>query len=77
MRNGGVPVAIARTSARVRKEPDSSAGSTVPENHSCTHSVLAAGNSVEVVGRKGRNYSGECLRSNRNGRCARAAVVKR
>ena len=55
VRNGGVPVAIARTSARVRKEPDGSAGSDVPENHSHTHSALAAGHSVEVVGRKGRN----------------------
>jgi len=55
VRNGGAPVAIARTSARITKVPDGSTGSAVHENHSRTHSALAAGHSVEVVGLKGEN----------------------
>jgi len=57
VRNGGAPLAMARTSARVRNEPDGSAGSAAPQNHSHTHSALAAGRSVEVAGREGERKS--------------------
>jgi len=53
VRNGWAPLAMARTSARVRNEPDGSAGSGAPQHHSHTHSPLAAGRSVEVAGREG------------------------
>jgi len=76
VRNGWAPLAMARTSARVRNEPDGGAGSAAPQNHSHTHSALAAGRRVEVAGREGGSKPSNWPLSNKNGRCARAAVVE-
>ena len=57
VRNVGVPVAIARTLAPVRKKPEASAGSSVPKTNTRTQSGRAAVHSVQVVKRKGRKYS--------------------
>jgi len=76
VRNGAAPLAMARTSARVRNEPDGSAGSAAPQNHSHTHSALAAGRSVEVAGRDGGSKWWKWPLSKKNGRCTRAAVVE-
>jgi len=65
-----------RTSARVWNEPDGSAGSAAPQNHSHTHSPLAAGRSVEVAGREGESKPWSWPLSKENGRCAHAAVVE-
>jgi len=76
VRNGWAPLAMAHTSARVRNEPDGSAGSAAPRNHNHLRSALADGRCVEVAGRGGASKPSNWPLAKKNGRCARAAVVE-